>query len=977
MVAQKERDAPRGPARESQSGEDGLRPCSAQQGCEADREVCGERGDHVRHVRANAGREPLHEASAEKEREALGGPRAAEQHLQLGTDAFACERAEGVPRARQRSLELRIGCEAERRNQARRAKRSQRIFCEAVGSAADRAEAAGGEVVTTVRRVDDRSGPRIERDRIDGEVAVREIGRETRARAVGGDVDHAGLGRDRHRSVSDARGDGAHEEREDLLGRRRGCEIEVAHRLTAQRVANAATDEEGLVPGGVELGREGEDGGRELEGRELVGEREIEKGHRRECTGLGRSAATRGARYKADMDSICFRAPGSRLSLAALLARAVPHASEAALARVVRGGGVRVAGKVERDPACSVSPGARVVAVGMASKSAGPRLESRVLLRGPDFVVVETRPGAVSGAESTLDLRAEQLLPVIEGDAGGRSLSLFARDASARVRLLAALARGGTREERALVDAPAWRKGTLAAGVRETGHLGFQVVAERDGVAEVTLFAAALAADAVRGMLAGAGAAILGDARFGGRLVAGGLRLWSVRLQIPDEGIDLQCEAPEHGWPEEPVFPPQARGGQRASDAASLVVSRATLRALVRGHPWVLTDRETGDAASFRAGSLVVLRGPGGEPGGFARAEGDGPVAARVWSRGDAPGASVEARVAAALARRRRLLDAADGDEGTNAFRLVHGEADGLPGLAIDRLGACLRVIVTGRACAQITDRAIDATLHALGAALGTEPCVIEVMHLRARPAGTLECVRLARGALVSGEGRGGAGIVVRERGLLFEVEPGLSRPAHPSPGIGLYIDQRENRERLARRARAGRWLNLFAHTGAFSAALLAAGAAEVVSVDLSAAWLRAIDATLARNRLDATRHRAVRGDSRRHLERLDEGDLFDGIVLDPPTAAAAGRRFWSARRDLEPLVESALGHLAPGGSLLVCRNERAGPRALADLVQRAATRAEVELVDVSPAPPGEDFPPLAGFPEGDPFEGILAVRSS
>jgi 23S rRNA G2069 N7-methylase RlmK/C1962 C5-methylase RlmI len=221
-----------------------------------------------------------------------------------------------------------------------------------------------------------------------------------------------------------------------------------------------------------------------------------------------------------------------------------------------------------------------------------------------------------------------------------------------------------------------------------------------------------------------------------------------------------------------------------------------------------------------------------------------------------------------------------------------------------------------------------------------------------------------------------GKRLLVRERGLRFEVDLGLSDPTRPSAAFGLFLDQRENRSRLAARARGGRWLNLFAHTGAFTASLLAAGAEEVVSVDLSAAWLRWLEETLARNGLDVARSRCVRGDSRRWLERLPAGERFDGIVLDPPTAAAAGHRFWSVRRDLEPAVEAALVRLSARGQLLVCRNDRGAGRELAALVARAATRVGVTLAQLAPAPPGEDFPSLPGFPEGDPFEGVLAERA-
>ncbi len=690
--------------------------------------------------------------------------------------------------------------------------------------------------------------------------------------------------------------------------------------------------------------------------------------------GTALNAVALASRYKAAMVSLRFRAPGTELPLGVLLARALPFAREDALAGAVRGGQVRVDGRVERSPDRTVPPGARVGAELQLEE--GPAPAARLRLRGEDFAVLETAPGcrpprpdaATVLRHAVPALASQELEIVIEGDSDGAGLWLVAFGGLAASRLRHALSESGALESRALVPAPPWRRGALAA---DPGVLRFDVIAQRDAVAELQLLPGTLDPFATREALARAGAAVLGDARFGGRLVEGGLRLFVSRLRLPSEGLDVACDPPRPWWPDEPVFPAQAG---RRGPGAELTVSQATLRAVARGHPWVLADTETGDAGRFGAGALVALRGPAGEFGGLARIEGEGPLAARIWTRAtsEREGGSVEARVAAALERRSRLLAAADAPEGTNAFRLVHGEADGLPGLAIDRLGGCLRVLVTGRACAQVSERAVDAVVHALGGSIGPDPPVIEVVHLRERPPGALECVRLARGVLSKELVTQDARLVVREEGLLFEVELGLGDATRPAPTIGLFLDQRENRARLAARARGGRWLNLFAHTGAFTAALLRAGAEEVVSVDLSAAWLRRLEDTLARNGLDAARSRIVRGDSRRALERLPSEERFDGIVLDPPTAAAAGRRFWSVRRDLEPTVERCLALLAPGGSLLVCRNDRGG-RPLVQLVRRAAAAAGVTLADLEPAPPGDDFPPLPGFPEGTPFEGLLA----
>jgi len=319
----------------------------------------------------------------------------------------------------------------------------------------------------------------------------------------------------------------------------------------------------------------------------------------------------------------------------------------------------------------------------------------------------------------------------------------------------------------------------------------------------------------------------------------------------------------------------------------------------------------------------------------------------------------------------------------TDAFRLVHGEAGALPGLVVDRLGSVLRVLISGRSALSFAEAARDAAARALRARAGVEPSVVEVVHLR-RPRGArLECARLVVGPRDT-LGLDDAGrILVRERGLRFAVDPGLADPWRSAPGVGLFLDQRANRARVAEcvaAAPSGRWLNLFAHTGAFSVALLAAGAREVVSVDLSGRVLAWLDHNLALNReqgVDPARHRGVRRDGRRFLEALPTDERFDGIILDPPTAAAAGRRYWSVRKDLQPMVEKALEHLEPGGWLLAARNDRAGRKgSLSEAFDAAARRAGVSLSSVEPANPGPDFPHDARFPEGQPFRALLAQRS-
>ena len=173
-----------------------------------------------------------------------------------------------------------------------------------------------------------------------------------------------------------------------------------------------------------------------------------------------------------------------------------------------------------------------------------------------------------------------------------------------------------------------------------------------------------------------------------------------------------------------------------------------------------------------------------------------------------------------------------------------------------------------------------------------------------------------------------------------------------------------------------GRWLNLFSHIGAFSVAALDAGADFVTSVDLSRPYLDALLRNLERNDLAKGRSECVKMDALRYLERLPKKERFDGIVLDPPTAAAAGRRFWSARKSQAKLVGLCLQRLHPGGTLLCCRNDHGAKDALREVVNRVAGEAGVRLRDLKEAPPGPDFPRLEGFREGDAFEGVLATRA-
>jgi 23S rRNA (cytosine1962-C5)-methyltransferase len=522
-----------------------------------------------------------------------------------------------------------------------------------------------------------------------------------------------------------------------------------------------------------------------------------------------------------------------------------------------------------------------------------------------------------------------------------------------------------------LIDEPAWPGGALHLG--EDHMLEFRIGERRDGLARIELAGPSCDAETLCRALARAEMSLVGDLERGGLGVAGGVRL------SPSDGVAEGGDSTSVDWPDEPAW----TSADREDAMSALQVSDETARVIRKGHPWILPDDASDSASRFQPGTLVHVVSRGGEGLGWARVEGDRRLAARIWAVGALSAKqvpSVEARVARALARRRELLvDAAV--SGTNAFRLIHGEGDALPGLIVDRLGPLLRVLVTGRASDSIRDRVLAALRAQLPLTPEGEPwSVLELNHVRGPGKSHFDRVRWVSGGpdtlAACGLRMSDVGFQVLERGLSFNVDPGWETPHKVRPGYGLFVDQRENRARLEpHAARGGDWLNLFAHTGAFTASLLAGGAEHVTSVDLSAAYLKRLDANLSANLdrgVDPTRNESVRVDGRRFLETLGPGQRFSGIVLDPPTAAAAGHRFWSLRRDLEPLLRRCVERLDAGGVLLVTQNRSGPPLGLDRILKKIVNRAHRSIESLEAASAGVDNPSLPGFPEGEPFEGWL-----
>jgi 23S rRNA (cytosine1962-C5)-methyltransferase len=333
------------------------------------------------------------------------------------------------------------------------------------------------------------------------------------------------------------------------------------------------------------------------------------------------------------------------------------------------------------------------------------------------------------------------------------------------------------------------------------------------------------------------------------------------------------------------------------------VTLKAEREATVRGgHPWIFSGAVARAEEAVRDGGLVSVFGEGGHFLGHGYFNGRSAIRVRLLTR--EPGRAIDAafwreRLERALALRRAWFAEAE----TDAFRLVNGEGDGLPGLICDRYADCLVV-----------------QFHTLGIEAQREPILAALREL-ARPETLVERsdleVRRKEGLLpaavrvLAGELDPG-GVLVREHGLRFRVD------LLGGQKTGFFLDQRENRRAAGGLAQGRRVLNCFAYTGGFTLAALRGGAAEAVSVESSAAALERLAEHLALNGLAGAPHRVVRGDAGEFLEQsLEQGARYDLIVLDPPAFVKHRAAMQSGLKAYRRLNRLALRLLPPGGILV------------------------------------------------------------
>ncbi|MFO1197906.1 MAG: class I SAM-dependent rRNA methyltransferase [Burkholderiaceae bacterium] len=393
--------------------------------------------------------------------------------------------------------------------------------------------------------------------------------------------------------------------------------------------------------------------------------------------------------------------------------------------------------------------------------------------------------------------------------------------------------------------------------------------------------------------------------------------------------------------------------------SAQLILKPGKERSLERRHPWVYATAVARVTGKPLSGDTVRVVGHGGEFLAWAAFSPDSAIRARAWSwvEGDVVDAAwIEARVAGALARRAALVS------GTNALRLVFGEADGLPGLVVDRYADTLVVQFLAAGVELWRDAIVDALVRLTGCG-----GVYERSDAAAR---TREGLAPREGPL-----RGAAPaapVPIEELGVRYEVDVAGGHKT------GFYLDQRENRARVAAHAAGRRVLNCFCYTGGFTLAALRGGAASALSIDSSAPALAAARRQQSLNGLDGADCEWREADVFDALKALlAQGERFDLIVLDPPKFAPSVHHVDRAARAYKEINLKALRLLAPGGLLFTFSCSGAiGVDLFQKIVAGAVFDARVDAQMLRRLQAGVDHPMLMTHPEGEYLKGLMLLRT-
>ena len=389
------------------------------------------------------------------------------------------------------------------------------------------------------------------------------------------------------------------------------------------------------------------------------------------------------------------------------------------------------------------------------------------------------------------------------------------------------------------------------------------------------------------------------------------------------------------------------------SEPPVLTLEKDLRRAIRRGHPWVFEQALARKRPRLHPGQLVRI-GYARELVALAYADPGRSIAARILDR-DAHATLDTAWVAerARAAVRCRMRDPRLAR--TNAWRLIHGENDYMPGLVIDLYDDTAVVVFDGPGAFGFWRPWLDAVLD------GIRTSGVDVPRLWLRD------VRHAKGIRIADEMRALGLPGPPERIRMHEGEARFEVDVRHGHKTGFFLDQRDNRQLVGQLAAGARVLDVCSYAGGFAVHAALGGALQVIAIDLAEPALAAARRNFEASGLDAGDHGFVKADAFEFLDReQSRGHRYDLIVLDPPSFAPNERARSRALEAYRRLDTLALHILEPGGWLMAasCSSHVTTDDSLRVLQEAAhASGRRIRVTEVRGA--ASDHPIRPGFPEG------------
>lgn len=365
-------------------------------------------------------------------------------------------------------------------------------------------------------------------------------------------------------------------------------------------------------------------------------------------------------------------------------------------------------------------------------------------------------------------------------------------------------------------------------------------------------------------------------------------------------------------------------------------------KSIERFHPWIFSGAISDRPSNIAEGDVVDIVDHKGQflaRGHFA----DGSLAVKILTFKDEviDATWFQKKLSAAVAMR-KALDLPN--KKTNAYRLVHGEGDSLPGLIVD--------VYAGTVVLQPHSAGMTASLSMIVEALQK----LKFEHIIHKPIGKQK-PEVLLGSVTDR-------ILIVEHGIKYNVD------VLKGQKTGFFLDQRDNRKLLEAYSKKKSVLNVFSYSGGFSMAAAKGGAVKVVSIDASQGALDLADENAQLNDF-AELHSSLKVDAVPYIESMDES--FDLIVLDPPAFAKHKSARHSAIQAYRRINEAAIKKLKPGGVLFTFSCSQVVDRDLfASTLVSAAINSGKQLQVLHQLRQPADHPVSIAHPEGEYLKGLV-----